>query len=152
VVTAGQHVPIFDIAEFYEDGEQQDMLVNSIKFGSGLANLYTKADNPSAQRNESPDHTVVLMKHHGFTTLGTNIPEAVYRALYTKTNAGVQTNAIMLQHACFGSKTALERPSLVYLNKLEADDCKKMNEGTQDKPWNLWVREVEASPLYTNLI
>jgi hypothetical protein len=26
----------------------------------------------------------------------------------------------------------------------------KMNEGTQDKPWALWVKEVESTGLYVN--
>ncbi|KAH8700819.1 class II aldolase and Adducin N-terminal domain-containing protein [Talaromyces proteolyticus] len=147
----GQHVPIYDITKFYQDGDQQDMLVNTVKFGSELANLFTETNNSLSPNNKSPDHTVVLMKRHGFTTLGKNVPEAVYRALYTKTNAGVQTNAVMLHKAYFGSQAAFDQQDLPYLNGIESEGCRKMNEGTQDKPWKLWVREVEASSLYKNL-
>jgi Class II Aldolase and Adducin N-terminal domain len=51
------------------------------------------------QTASSPDHCVVLMKKYGFTTLGMNIPETVFRALYALTNAQVLTNVLLLRNA-----------------------------------------------------
>lgn len=114
------------------------MLVSNAKFGAGLAAKFTKRQESSTQKNTSPDHSVVLIKKHGFTTLGTSIPATVFRALYTQTNAGIQTNALLLRKAV----TNLE--SVQGLSGKEVRDCQVMNEGTQERPRGLWVREVEA--------
>lgn len=95
------------------------------------------------------DHNVVLMANHGFTTVGTTIKQAVYRAVYTHTNAGVQSNAMMLRAALVGNPGAGEE-GLTYLNEEQTVGCTKLNDFSQDRPWGLWVREVESSPLYVN--
>jgi ribulose-5-phosphate 4-epimerase/fuculose-1-phosphate aldolase len=150
---SGEHVPVFDIAELYSADEPHNMLVSNATFGAGLAAKFTKEQGPPTQKNTSPDHSVVLMKKHGFTTLGSNIPATVFRALYTQTNAGIQTNALLLQRAVASEQRAGAKQNLGGLEGLsakEARDCQVMNEGTQERPWELWVREVEACPLYVN--
>jgi len=142
---------VFDIAELYSEDEPQNMLVRNAKFGAGLAAKFTKEHESSM--NTSPRHSVVLMKKHGFTTLGTNIPAAVFRALYTQTNARIQTNALLLQKALHSENRSGAKQNsgnLASLSGKEAHDCQLMNEETQERPWGLWVREVEACPLYVN--
>lgn len=144
---------MFDIAELYTEDEPHNMLVSNAKFGAALAAEFTKDEGSSMPKNTSPDHSVVLMKKHGFTTLGTNIPATVFRALYTQTNAGIQTNALLLQKAISSDNwpgAKRDFGGLASLSEKEARDCQLMNEGTQERPWGLWVREVEACPLYVN--
>lgn len=122
------------------------MLINTEYLGSSLAAKFT-----ASESSKSPGHSVVLMQNHGFTTCGQNIPQAVYRAVYTHTNAGVQTTAIMLRNAQ-NSVGGIRGTSadLIYLDEKQVAGCKVMGEGTQERPWGLWAREVEASPLYRN--
>jgi ribulose-5-phosphate 4-epimerase/fuculose-1-phosphate aldolase len=118
------------------------MLVNSIKFGERLASTFS----PSPE-SQVPDHNVVLMANHGFTTLGTSIKQAVYRAIYTQVNASVQTNAITLRNAAVGAGVGVES-EIRYLNAEQTAGSLKMNDASQDRPWGLWVREVESCGLY----
>jgi ribulose-5-phosphate 4-epimerase/fuculose-1-phosphate aldolase len=133
----------------YQPGEQQDMLVRNARLGTGLASKFIK-ESDSNSAAASPDHAVVLMRRHGYTTHGRDIESAVYRAIYTKINAGIQTNATMIRHA-FPQVSGL-KPKFDFEPMTEemCNGCIKMNEGTQDKPWRLWAAEVEKSPLYIN--
>lgn len=118
------------------------MLINSQYFGAALAAKFTSSSSEQDSKDGSLDHKVVLQAQHGFTAVGTSIKQAVYRAVYTQVNARVQTNAIMLGSAA-GSK---EGP--IYLDKEQAKGSLVMNEASQNRPWELWVREVEICPLY----
>jgi ribulose-5-phosphate 4-epimerase/fuculose-1-phosphate aldolase len=148
-------VPVFDITRHYSSSDVQDMLVSNSRFGSALADKFSGDGYYSVRYSSvSPDHTVVLMMKHGFTTIGTSIPEAVFRALYTQTNARIQKDMMLLRdaaHMTYRSVIA-EFESLIDLkmSEKEARDCKEMNEKTGERPWRLWVREVEACPLYRN--
>lgn len=133
----------------YEPGEQQDLLIRNAKLGTGLASRFRKDE---SSKSESPDHAVVLMRRHGYTTHGTDIETAAYRAIYTKINAGIQTNSTMLRQAY---QTSLGRDAVLNfdfepLTEEMREGCQKMNTDTQDKPWRLWCAEVEKSPLYIN--
>lgn len=130
----GGPVPVWDIVPLYSDDDQQDMLVNNETLGASLARMF------SPEETSLPDRTVVIQKHHGYSTWGPDIQTAVYRAIYTLINAGVQTNAVNVQD---GGKVE-------GLSERHAADCKKMTEATQDKSWRLWSREVESLPLYVN--
>lgn len=119
------------------------MLVNSLKFGSKLASTFSSS-NPESP---VPGHNVVLMANHGFTTLGTSIKQAVYRAVYTQVNASVQTNALIiraaavtLRHNTYGEMT--------HLGAAARAGSAAMNDATQDRPWALWVEEVKTCGLY----
>jgi len=91
------------------------------------------------------------MRRHGYTTHGKDIETAVYRAIYTKVNAGVQTNAMMLRSALPSfAPTVQAKFDFEPLTDDMCNGCLKMNEGTQDKPWKLWAADVEKSPLYSN--
>jgi len=144
----GTHVPTFDITPLYQPGNRQDMLVNTQTFGSSLASRFSK------EGSTSQDHNVVLMTCHGFTAIGASIKQAVYRAIYTHVNAGIQTNALLIRNASMNIGANSANSSSVmedmrYLNEDQVSASLKMNEASQDRPWALWVKEVEACPLYS---
>nr|POE71853.1 decarboxylase tropj [Quercus suber] len=137
----GSQIPVWDITAVYDDEHyQQDMLVNNEKLGASLASAFSISGRVSLDKN------VVLMNRHGYTTWGKDIPSAVYRAIYTLINAGVQTNAMLLQ-AASKDDTPVEG-----LSERHCQDCQQMNEATQDKSWRLWTREVGVSPVYNNAV
>lgn len=141
---------MFDIAPLYKPGDQQDMLVNNVRFGEALASKFVDKAAPGSDKDVKPAHNVVLMRRHGYTTHGTDIETAVYRAIYTKINAGVQTSATNIRHN-FPQISKLEQKfDFEPLTPEQCKGCTIMNEGYQDKPWRLWVQEVEKSHLYTN--
>lgn len=78
-------------------------------------------------------HNVILMANHGFTTVGTTIKQAVYRAVYTHVNAGIQANAIMLQNAQSSSSGGTVG-ELGYLDTEQVQGSLKMNDASQDRP------------------
>ena len=146
----GNDVPVFDIGTVYTPGEQQDLLVRDSRLGTALASKFSK-DDGSQPPSTAPDHAVVLMRGHGYTTHGRDIETAVYRAIYTKVNAGVQTNAMLLRSALPSFAPTVEAKfEFEPLTDEMCRGCLKMNEGTQDKPWKLWEAEVKTSSLYDN--
>jgi len=106
-----------------------DMLVKSACLGAALASKL------------SEDRPVVLQHKHGFTTYGRSVEEAVYRAIYTQSNCKLLSQAIAF---------AGDASKVSYLTAEEANACRIMNEKCQDKSFRLWLREVQASPLYEN--
>lgn len=73
-------VPIYEIRN---DAGMSDMLVRNIELGRSLARVLG-------------DKPVALMRGHGNVIVGPSIPLAVYRAIYTETNARLQMQAIAL--------------------------------------------------------
>ena len=125
------------------------MLVCNTHFGSSLASNFSSSISPTSQKQH--DHPVVLMANHGFTVVGSSIKQAVYRAVYTKINASVQTQALMIRSAALSiSKSGGEDvEEMRFLDKEEeTEGCLKMNDASQDRPWGLWVKEVKKSGLY----
>ncbi|KAK0736122.1 class II aldolase and Adducin N-terminal domain-containing protein [Apiosordaria backusii] len=97
--------------------------------------------------------TVVLMRGHGFTTVATTLQNVVFRAIYTAQNAAVQEEAITMQNAAMAVVGAFPigaDPGIHLLSKGEAAAASEMCEETVQRPWDLWVREVEVCPLYQN--
>lgn len=137
----GTHVPNYDITKLYKPGDNQDMLVNTCPFGSALASTFSTPESP-----DSP-HSVVAMANHGFTAVGTSIKQAVYRAVYTHVNAGVQSNAILMRSAQQQVQPG-STGEIRYLNTEQSMASLKLNEASLERPWGLWEREVEVSPLY----
>lgn len=101
------------------------------------------------------------MRGHGFTALGSTVQEAVFRAIYTQQNAGVQTTAMMLRGLRMGAeergrgregreKGVRDEEGVRWLGEREMGDCREMGQDTVGRPWGLWVREVEANGLYVN--
>ena len=71
---------MFDIRQRFG---MTDMLVRSVAQGDALADALG-------------GHAVVLMRGHGFCAVGPSVPVAVYRAVYTESNAAIQQRAIAL--------------------------------------------------------
>ena len=140
----GSKVPVFDIAPLYSSSDQQDMLVNNSKFGSALASEFASSDSST-----SPDHAVVLMRKHGYTTQAQSIETAVYRAIYTKINAKAQTDSLAVLKN-FGGEERMFDAGNMGMTEDQCKGCSKMNEQFQEKPWKFWVREVENRGMYVN--
>jgi ribulose-5-phosphate 4-epimerase/fuculose-1-phosphate aldolase len=121
------------------------MLVNSVKFGEGLASKFSNIGSPDLA---VPDANVVLMANHGFTTLGTSIKQAVYRAVYTNINASVQTNAMSIRSAASNGALLYPTYSMRFLDERQVKGSLKLNDASQDRPWELWVAEVKTCALY----
>lgn len=126
--------------------------------GAALVSQFTKAEISDSQ-DLQPDYSVVLMRGHGFTTIGTNIPETVYRAVYAQQNANVQTTSLLIRNAHLNAqergkkeeeKNATADKGLHVLSDQEAGACLAMNERSCERAWELWVREVEVSSMYQN--
>lgn len=109
---------------------------------------------------------MVLLEGHGFTTLAHGIEEAVYQAIYTKEAAKAQTTAMTIHNAYFShtiegkidieaggkikSGKAKGGGDLKYLTEKQSHDTWESMHATVSRPWALWCREVEVSPLYRN--
>ena len=172
----GAQVPIYDIALHYKSSDNEhSLLVNNEHLGAALAQAFhptTMASKTasmvknfvtSAQAKEVdfPAHPTVLMRGHGFTCVAESIEKVVYRAVYTCTNARIQTTSLLLQgqHNLgllgerFGAgeneKGPAKREEIKYLSEREAKDTASGSINA-DRPWKLWCAEVEDSTLYRN--
>jgi ribulose-5-phosphate 4-epimerase/fuculose-1-phosphate aldolase len=112
----GTGAPVFDIADHFG---ATDMLVRTRPHGAALAEVLG-------------DASVVLMRGHGFVGVGSSIPEAVVRAVYTTTNA-----AVLQQAATLGGTPRPLAPE-------EATLAEGTNRDVVPRAWELWRSEVMA--------
>jgi ribulose-5-phosphate 4-epimerase/fuculose-1-phosphate aldolase len=110
----GAGAAVFDIRKRFGC---TDMLVRNRAQGEALA-------------AELGADAVVLMRGHGFVAVGDSVPVAVFRAMYTETNASIQSRAIALG----GEVTPLD-PG-------EAALSEATNRSVVMRPWTLWRRKV----------
>jgi HCOMODA/2-hydroxy-3-carboxy-muconic semialdehyde decarboxylase len=110
----GLDVPVFEIRDVV--GPTSDLLVRNAAIGAALA-------------KGLGDKTVVLMRGHGSVTVGTSIPQVVFRAYYAEMNARLQSEAIKLG-------------TVTYLTAEEAAASAKTNDALVMRPWELWKRKV----------
>jgi ribulose-5-phosphate 4-epimerase/fuculose-1-phosphate aldolase len=110
--------PVFDIRKHFGC---TDMLVRNREQGRALA-------------AELGDQAVVLMRGHGFVAVAESVPVAVYRAIYTEMNAGIQQKAIALGG------------TVTYLEPDEAACSDETNRSVAARPWELWKRKALAPP------
>lgn len=177
-------MPVWDASSHYPSGSKNDLLVSNPTLGASLAATFKPATSagfifskvrsalPSqvggAQGEQplEPDHSVVLLQGHGFTTVAGGIEEAVFQAIYTREAAKAQTTALTIHNAHFGytiegkvdtqgngaikSAKAKTEGDLKYLTDKESADTWTSIRGTIARPWALWTREVEINPLYQN--
>ncbi|OCL07757.1 arad-like aldolase/epimerase [Glonium stellatum] len=180
----GASAPVWNISSHYPSSSKHDLLVRTNTLGASLSAAFKPATSAgfiyskvrsaippqiggsTAEPSHEPDHAVILMRGHGFTTVAHSIEEAVYQAIYTKEAAKTQTAALIVHNAYFGStiegKVDIEDGGKIkkgklkmegevsYLSDKEATDAWDSNKQTVARPWNLWCREVEACPLYKN--
>ena len=107
-------VPVFEIRGA---GGMTDMLVRDAVLGHALAE--SLADKP-----------VALMRGHGNVVVAPTIPLAVFRAIYTETNARLQMQAIGLGG------------SITYLEPEEGRKAEASISGTVQRPWQLWKKQA----------
>lgn len=103
-------VSVFEIRERFG---ATDMLIRNVEQGSALADVLA-------------GDTVVLMRGHGFCSVGQTIPVAVFRAVYTQNNAELQ------------SRTMALGGEVTYLDDDEAALSEATNRAVIDRPWGLW--------------
>lgn len=183
--TIGTNVPVWDASTCYPSGAKHDLLVRESTQGASYAAsfkpatstgfIYSKVRSAlpsqlggsSTEPTMEPDHAVVLMQSHGFTTVAHGIEEAVYQAIYTKEAAKAQTTAMTILNAHTGyalegkvdvepggkiksGHAKVEGGNLKYLSDRECHDTWDSMTGTLARPWSLWCRQVEVDPLYQN--
>jgi len=109
----GAGTALFEIRDVAGDS---DMLVSDSRLGAALAKALG-------------GRSTVLMRGHGSTVVGTSVEQAVYRAIYTETNARLQIQAKQLGE-------------VTYLNLQEAAKAAKTNDTQLPRVWDLWSREI----------
>ena len=109
----GSGVPVFDIRAV---AGQTDMLVRSPALGKALATTLG-------------NHTVVLMRGHGSVAVGDSLPQVVFRAVYTETNARLQAEAMKLG-------------PVTYLDAEEARLSAQTNGAVVGRAWELWKKKA----------
>jgi ribulose-5-phosphate 4-epimerase/fuculose-1-phosphate aldolase len=110
----GLDVPVFEIRDV--EGPTSNLLVGNPKLGAALAKVLS-------------DKTVTLMRGHGSVTVGTSLPQVVFRAYYAEMNAKLQSEAIKLG-------------AVTYLTPEEAAAAAKTNDALVMRPWELWKRKA----------
>jgi ribulose-5-phosphate 4-epimerase/fuculose-1-phosphate aldolase len=110
----GLDVPVFEIRDVA--GQSSNLLVGNPQLGAALAKVLG-------------GNTVALMRGHGSVTVGTSIPQVVFRAYYAEMNARLQAEAIKLG-------------TVTYLTKEEAAAAAKTNDALVARPWELWKRKA----------
>jgi len=109
----GRAAPVFEIRKHFG---MTDMLVRNIAQGAALA-------------DQLAGSALVLMRGHGFCTVGESLPVAVFRAIYTESNAALQQAAIAI-----GGE-------ITYLDDEEAALSEATNRSVIARPWELWKAE-----------
>ncbi|OAA76127.1 class II Aldolase and Adducin domain-containing protein [Akanthomyces lecanii RCEF 1005] len=128
--------PVYDIADHFRNDDLPDMLVSKEHLGAALAELFDGTN------------VLALMRGHGFTVVAESMELAVLRAVYTQKNASIQTTALQLARDILQTSTT---SGIKYLSPRECEAANGRILWSHKRPWELWVREVEAQPLYTNL-
>ncbi|KAJ4289381.1 hypothetical protein N0V88_006860 [Collariella sp. IMI 366227] len=175
----GEEVPNFDITNYYLPNGTQDFLVRDRRLGAALAAEFDKPvshpfsnsgsgyDGDSADtdqegndqdnghgghdgiRGRYPNHNLVLMRSLGFAAVATDIKLVTYEGIYAVINVKIESEAFKIQHVFTGT-AAQEDDGIQYLNSPQIQDSWETEMQTVEKPWALWVREVEVNPLYVN--
>jgi len=115
--------PIYHMSSFLRTGAP----VFEIRARFGMTDMLIRNDaQGAALAGDLAEGAVVLMRGHGFCTVGQSIPVAVFRAYYTQTNAALQQQAIALGG------------SVTYLEDEEAVQSEETNRRVIARPWDLW--------------
>ncbi len=113
----GTGTPIFEIRD--TAGPATDLLITNRALAAALAASLA-------------DGAVVLMRGHGSTVVGADVRQAVYRAIYTETNAHLQAAALRLG-------------PVIYLTAEEARTAAASIDTQIDRAWDLWARRAGAA-------
>ena len=110
----GAVTPVYEIR--HSTGDSTDLLISSQALGESLANTLGKSN-------------VALMRGHGSVTVGSSIKQAVFRGVYTESNARLQSEASRLGE-------------ITFLTEAEAQATSDMNDQHLDRPWEMWKRDA----------
>jgi HCOMODA/2-hydroxy-3-carboxy-muconic semialdehyde decarboxylase len=105
--------PVFDIQDRHG---MTNMLVTSNAIGESLATSLGA-------------HSLVLMRGHGATVVGSSVQEAVYRAIYATINAQLQPIAMQLGYPKF-------------LAPEEAEKADELHRAVLHRPWEYWKKRI----------
>jgi ribulose-5-phosphate 4-epimerase/fuculose-1-phosphate aldolase len=121
--------PVYHMASFLWSGApvyeirksqpQNDLLIRDPRLGTDLAKAIGQC-------------ACVLMRGHGMTVVGSSIPEAVFRSVYTQANAKLQTLACQLGGP------------IEFLSDDEGKRATETNRATIERPWELWKARVNS--------
>ena len=147
----GPSTPVYEISKHYQADDVRDLLIRNIDLGKSLASCFinSQADQTSAG-NPDPTHAVVLMRGHGYTIVAPSIEACIFRAIYTKENAIIQTTSLGLSMAYRDPSHAGAGRDIEYLRDDEIQGTTDLSKHSWRRAWGLWVREVEALELYVN--
>jgi len=106
----GTGCPVFEIREVA--GEATDLLIRNAALGAALARTLDR-------------HSVVLMRGHGCTVVGSDVRQAVFNAIYTEVSAAMQAEAMRM-----GAVSNLTRE--------EAEAAADCNAAQITRSWELW--------------
>lgn len=112
----GAVTPVFEIR--YSAGESTDLLVSNQLLGDALASVLGQAN-------------VALMRGHGSVTTGNSIRQAVFRGIYTESNARLQAEASRLGE-------------ITFLTEAECKATSDLNDKHIDRPWEMWKRDAQS--------
>ena len=125
-ITKQKLLPVYHMSSFLGTGPE----VFEIREGFGMTNMLVRtAPLGAALAEKLGDDTIVLMRGHGATTVGTTIKHSVYRAVYAAENATIEMNALQLGDP-------------VFLAPEEADNYERYIDEIIHRPWNMWLREI----------
>lgn len=110
----GRGAPLFEIRD--HAGPGSDLLVRDASLGAALA-------------ARLGGDAVVLMRGHGYTAVGTSLPQAVFRAVYAEKSACIQAQAQQLGEVTF-------------LDEAEAASADAANAGQVTRAWDFWCLQA----------
>lgn len=127
-ITKAELQPVYHVSAFLGTGVPKF----DIRAKAGMTNMLVRTAQLGKDLAESlGDKEVVLMRGHGATMVAKSIKGAVYRAMYSMSNAQIQLEAMRLGE-------------VTYLAPEEARLHAEYIDEVVFRPWNLWKREVEA--------
>jgi HCOMODA/2-hydroxy-3-carboxy-muconic semialdehyde decarboxylase len=112
----GSQTPVFEIRDSV--GNTSDLLIRNKALGVALS----KTLGASA---------VALLRGHGNVVVGFSIQQVVFRAIYTESNARLQSEAMRMGEINF-------------LTPEEAKATSDMNDEHLDRPWQVWKKRALA--------
>lgn len=111
----GEGCPVFDIRT--AAGPATDLLIRDRTLGAALAKSLGRG-------------SVVLMRGHGCTIVGSSVRHAIFNAVYTEISASLQSEAMRLG-------------TVIYLTREEAEAAAACNAAVIDRSWELWRLRAE---------
>ena len=107
-------IPNFEIRD--HAGMGSNLLITGMELGDALAKTLGQS-------------AVVLMRGHGSTATGASLQQAVFRAVYTQTNAEIQAAGMALGE-------------VTYLTDAEALAADEANTGQISRAWDFWLSQT----------